>query len=306
MVGAEEALEPVLLARLGEGDPVVPGHVLLALDHQADAHGAQPSRGRRGPRSVAGRARPAALQRPQPQLELGEPLERVRVGRQPQRPRRLSAEEREHPPPEVRVPVEGERLLRRPAAAAQRRVEELARDQLCRVEGLGVRERGVEPPADLRRRRRGGAPPPGSPRARAGRGRRAAPRRAARARRPRRRRRRRARRCRRRRGRRRRALAGAARSSGDSRATTPRVVIASAPRAAPAIRPTRDRTGAAATPDRRAPNERRVITPLHRSEDGSATGADLGWSCDPGAACRRSPRRHGAAPSPRADGTTPR
>ena len=91
----------------------------------------------------------AALERPQPQLELCEPLEGVRVSGEPQRPGRLGAEEREHPPAEVRVPVEGEGLLRRSAASAQRRVEELARDQLCRVEGLRVCEGRVEPPADF-------------------------------------------------------------------------------------------------------------------------------------------------------------
>src|SRR5439155_23450317 len=39
VVGAEQALEPRLLAGSGEGPPVVPGDALLALDHQADAHG---------------------------------------------------------------------------------------------------------------------------------------------------------------------------------------------------------------------------------------------------------------------------
>jgi hypothetical protein len=39
VVGAEEALEADPLAGLGEGDPLRPGDVLLALDHQAQPHG---------------------------------------------------------------------------------------------------------------------------------------------------------------------------------------------------------------------------------------------------------------------------
>ena len=38
MVGAEERLEAVLLGGGREGAPLVPGHALLALDHQAHAH----------------------------------------------------------------------------------------------------------------------------------------------------------------------------------------------------------------------------------------------------------------------------
>ena len=38
VVGAEERLDTVLLARLGEGEPVLPRHALLPLDHQRQAH----------------------------------------------------------------------------------------------------------------------------------------------------------------------------------------------------------------------------------------------------------------------------
>jgi hypothetical protein len=41
VVGAEERLEPARLAGVGERDPVRPGHVLLALDHEAEAHAGQ-------------------------------------------------------------------------------------------------------------------------------------------------------------------------------------------------------------------------------------------------------------------------
>ena len=46
VVGAEQRLDPAALARVGQRDPVLPGHVLLALDHQRDPHGARviPSR----------------------------------------------------------------------------------------------------------------------------------------------------------------------------------------------------------------------------------------------------------------------
>ncbi len=40
VVGAEQALQAVLLARPGQGEPLLPGDVLLALDHQADPHAA--------------------------------------------------------------------------------------------------------------------------------------------------------------------------------------------------------------------------------------------------------------------------
>src|SRR4029453_19448766 len=40
MVGAEQGLQPVLLAGPGERQPLLPGDVLLALDHQADPHAA--------------------------------------------------------------------------------------------------------------------------------------------------------------------------------------------------------------------------------------------------------------------------
>jgi hypothetical protein len=39
VVGAEQRLDLCVLARAGERDPLLPRHVLLALDHQADAHG---------------------------------------------------------------------------------------------------------------------------------------------------------------------------------------------------------------------------------------------------------------------------
>jgi hypothetical protein len=38
VVGAEERLDPVLFAGLPEGEPVRPGHALLALDHQRQPH----------------------------------------------------------------------------------------------------------------------------------------------------------------------------------------------------------------------------------------------------------------------------
>ena len=38
VVGTEERLDPRALAGIGQCDPVVPGHVLLALDHQGDPH----------------------------------------------------------------------------------------------------------------------------------------------------------------------------------------------------------------------------------------------------------------------------
>ena len=38
VVGAEEALEPVLFGEAGQAHPVVPGDALLPLDHQTDAH----------------------------------------------------------------------------------------------------------------------------------------------------------------------------------------------------------------------------------------------------------------------------
>ena len=45
VVGAEEALEPVLLREAREAHPVVPGHALLALDHQAEPHALSTSSG---------------------------------------------------------------------------------------------------------------------------------------------------------------------------------------------------------------------------------------------------------------------
>ena len=58
VVGAEERLEPVLLAGLRERDPLLPGHVLLPLDHQADAHGGERySNGGATPGDAAGAAR---------------------------------------------------------------------------------------------------------------------------------------------------------------------------------------------------------------------------------------------------------
>src|SRR5207302_3315024 len=38
MVGSEQCLEPALLARLCQSEPLLPGDALLALDHQADPH----------------------------------------------------------------------------------------------------------------------------------------------------------------------------------------------------------------------------------------------------------------------------
>ena len=38
VIGAEEALEPMLLREAGQAHPVVPGDALLPLDHQTDAH----------------------------------------------------------------------------------------------------------------------------------------------------------------------------------------------------------------------------------------------------------------------------
>jgi hypothetical protein len=38
VVGTEERVDPVLLARVGECAPLRPGDALLALDHQRDAH----------------------------------------------------------------------------------------------------------------------------------------------------------------------------------------------------------------------------------------------------------------------------
>src|SRR5439155_22345983 len=40
VVGAEERVDTVLLAGVGERAPVLPGDALLALDHQRDAHAA--------------------------------------------------------------------------------------------------------------------------------------------------------------------------------------------------------------------------------------------------------------------------
>ncbi len=45
VVGAEEALEPVLLGEAGETHPVVPGDALLPLDHETDPHQATTSSG---------------------------------------------------------------------------------------------------------------------------------------------------------------------------------------------------------------------------------------------------------------------
>ena len=39
VVGAEERLDAVLLTRVREGAPVLPGHALLALDHERHPHG---------------------------------------------------------------------------------------------------------------------------------------------------------------------------------------------------------------------------------------------------------------------------
>ena len=39
VVGAEERVDPVRLARVREVAPLLPGDALLALDHQRDAHG---------------------------------------------------------------------------------------------------------------------------------------------------------------------------------------------------------------------------------------------------------------------------
>src|SRR6476619_8571810 len=41
MVGAEERLDAVFLAGRGKRDPVVPGHTLLALDHECKPHEAE-------------------------------------------------------------------------------------------------------------------------------------------------------------------------------------------------------------------------------------------------------------------------
>ncbi len=60
MVGAEERPDPVGFARRGQRQPVVPAHVLLAVDHQADIHGAPPS----------GRARPLCNPKLLPRVEL--------------------------------------------------------------------------------------------------------------------------------------------------------------------------------------------------------------------------------------------
>ena len=38
VIRAEQSFEAVLLARAREGDPLVPRHALLALDHEADIH----------------------------------------------------------------------------------------------------------------------------------------------------------------------------------------------------------------------------------------------------------------------------
>ena len=38
MVGTEQGLDAVLFARVRERDPVLPGHPLLPLDHQREAH----------------------------------------------------------------------------------------------------------------------------------------------------------------------------------------------------------------------------------------------------------------------------
>ena len=46
VIRPEEAVEPVLLAEPGEPDPVLPGHALLPLDHQADLHADSTSSGR--------------------------------------------------------------------------------------------------------------------------------------------------------------------------------------------------------------------------------------------------------------------
>ena len=48
MVGAEQRLDAMLLAGVGEGHPVVPGDAFLSLDHQGEAHEAEAyARGRR-------------------------------------------------------------------------------------------------------------------------------------------------------------------------------------------------------------------------------------------------------------------
>src|SRR5438552_7406402 len=38
VIGTEQRGEAVLLAGEGQADPLLPGHVLLAFDHQADVH----------------------------------------------------------------------------------------------------------------------------------------------------------------------------------------------------------------------------------------------------------------------------
>lgn len=42
VIRAEESFEAVLLTRACEGDPLIPRHTLLALDHQADVHVVSP------------------------------------------------------------------------------------------------------------------------------------------------------------------------------------------------------------------------------------------------------------------------
>jgi hypothetical protein len=47
VIRPEQPFEPAALARAGKREPVVPGHVFLPFDHQADAHhGIMPVEGR--------------------------------------------------------------------------------------------------------------------------------------------------------------------------------------------------------------------------------------------------------------------
>ena len=61
VVGAEERVDPVLLARVGEGAPLLPGDALLALDHQRDAHRRRICLGRPTVQARAGRGRRGAV-----------------------------------------------------------------------------------------------------------------------------------------------------------------------------------------------------------------------------------------------------
>ena len=65
VVGAKERVEETIVTGLRKGDPLIPGHVLLALDHETDLHPHVPFRARR-----AENCSPADLDRDAPVWKL--------------------------------------------------------------------------------------------------------------------------------------------------------------------------------------------------------------------------------------------